>query len=135
MGNLYGKYSNYRFDDILLPVIYDKIELIDNENDIYKIYKDNKVGLFYRDKILFNPKYDSVEVSGDTQYTVTLNGKYGLISQDFDNNVVKELLPVVYDKIYIEDKNSDIYYLHKGKKLYFYSKKQNKILPYSRNLP
>ncbi|MBR2526030.1 WG repeat-containing protein [bacterium] len=128
-GKLYGKYSMNGYDNLVLPVNYDKIEVLDKENDLYKIYQNNKVGLFQRDKIICPPKYDTIEPSGDIHYTVKLNGKYGLIAHDFENDSIKILLPVIYDEIYIEDNDSDVYYLKKDNKKSFYSKRQNKIIP------
>lgn len=128
-GNLYGKYS-WDFENELLPVIYDKIEILDKYNDLYKIVKNKKVGLFYKDRIICNPKYDSIEqIEKISDFVVKLNGKYGLISQDFDNNSVNVILPVEYDKITFEGGFDDIYALEKNNKTYYFSKKQKKILP------
>ncbi len=127
-GNLYGKYS-FNFENELLPVIYDKIEVIDKDNDLYKIVKNKKTGLFYQDRIICNPKYDSIVESNDTEFIVTLNGKYGLISQDFENHQVKIVLPAIYDKISYNGGFYDIYTLEKNNKIFYYSQLKKKILP------
>lgn len=105
-SNSRGKYGIVSIDKTIQTFIYDKIEILNYEHELYKILNDNKYGIMRKDgSLLANIEYDKIgdegavytliipeqkdsEIDVPESIVVQKDGKYGLIAINDGNNVL-----------------------------------------------
>lgn len=96
-GYKYG-YANNQGKVLIEPMYdeLDRINEIENENDIYLIYANKgKYGLIKNKKQLLNENFDEIEYDSNSKMLmINNNGKYGVINLEG-----KQILPIEYDSI------------------------------------
>lgn len=137
-------YVNKNFE-IIIPIKYDYIDenFVSRNKDVYEnlylLYNDNKVGMFYRNRLI-EPIYDEISTkmfeNGEIKdplliegeyFCAKKNNKYGLLN--FNEEII---IPFEYDDFYFcnvnDVKYSDIYIVKKGKNYGLLTRKET-IIP------